>query len=141
MNMESIVADTNAVASAILRKGLSQKILLLGACRFYAPDFLKEELIEHEEEFIAKSGLPKEKYLLIVQIILENVVCLPAEEYMSFKKEAMDTSPDKDDWPFFAVALYLNCPIWSNDKLLNNQERVIIYNTSELGRLFFPDEL
>lgn len=33
---------------------------------------------------------------------------------------------------FFALALKLNCPIWSNENLHKKQSKVKIYSTSEL---------
>jgi len=47
-------------------------------------------------------------------------------------KEAKSISPDPDDSDFFALALKLNCPIWSEEKKLKKQLEVKVVNTSEL---------
>ncbi|MEI6732208.1 MAG: PIN domain-containing protein, partial [archaeon] len=43
---------------------------------------------------------------------------------------------DIKDAMYLALALKLNCPIWSNDKLLKNQTQIKVYSTSELMTKF-----
>jgi len=45
------------------------------------------------------------------------------------------TTPDPDDMAYFALALKLNCAIWSNDKKLKEQDKVKVYNTHELSKI------
>lgn len=49
--------------------------------------------------------------------------------------KACKISPDLDDAVYFALAIKLNCPIWSNDKRLKQQNIVKVYSTHELARL------
>ena len=44
--------------------------------------------------------------------------------------------PDEKDITYFALALYLRCPLWSNEKRLKEQKEVIVYATHELMKLF-----
>ncbi len=46
---------------------------------------------------------------------------------------AEEISPDKDDVLYFALALRLDCAIWSNDKALKGQSVVAILNTKEVS--------
>jgi predicted nucleic acid-binding protein len=46
-------------------------------------------------------------------------------------KEAL-AIPDPDDIDFTALALKLDCPLWSNDKELKQQTVVKVFSTSEL---------
>ncbi|HII61102.1 PIN domain-containing protein [Pyrococcus horikoshii] len=39
---------------------------------------------------------------------------------------------DRDDAPYFALALKINAGIWSYDKKLYNQKKVKIFTTGEL---------
>jgi len=55
---------------------------------------------------------------------------------MDFKEEAIKVCPDPKDVPYFALAMHLKCPLWSNDKQLKSQETVKVYATHELLELF-----
>jgi predicted nucleic acid-binding protein len=57
------------------------------------------------------------------------------EELSEFVQEAENITPDPDDMVYFALALRMKCPIWSNDKKLKEQEKVKVYNTHELVNL------
>ena len=63
--------------------------------------------------------------------VLFIVEFIPLEEYSSFMKEAL-AIPDPDDIDFTALALKLDCPLWSNDKELKQQTVVKVFSTSEL---------
>ena len=49
-----------------------------------------------------------------------------------FQKEAEKISPGLKDTQYLALALKLNCAIWSNDKKLKEQDKVKVYSTNEL---------
>lgn len=46
---------------------------------------------------------------------------VPLSEYKEYLSKAKEISPDPNDVDIFALALKLNCPIWSNDKELKKQ--------------------
>ena len=71
--------------------------------------------------------------LLAETIILETGIHLvPLSELKHQKENALNICPDKDDAEYFALALHLNCPIWSNDQKLKKQNKVRIITTKEL---------
>ena len=47
-------------------------------------------------------------------------------------EDAGKISPDDKDVMYFALALKLRCIIWSNDAKLKEQDKIIIYNTTEI---------
>lgn len=49
--------------------------------------------------------------------------------------QAQSITPDKYDQDYFALALKLGCPIWSNDKALKGQKRIKVYSTKEVADL------
>ena len=61
--------------------------------------------------------------------LIETVVeIVPSEEVFSFVPEAFKLSPDPKDIMYFALALKLKCPIWSNDKKLKENLDVTVVN-------------
>ena len=60
---------------------------------------------------------------------------MPVHKCSEFMLQALQLSPDLKDAPYIALALKLNCPIWSQDKALKKQSVVKIYSTEEL--IFF----
>jgi predicted nucleic acid-binding protein len=58
-------------------------------------------------------------------------------EFDDLMKEATEHSPDEDDAPYFALALKLNSPIWTNDNALKNQDRVKILSNTDMIEVLF----
>ena len=139
--MEKLVVDTNVVAAALVKEGISRQILLVSGISFFAPDFLREELEEHKGVFLAKSGLPADDYEKAMNAVLANIVQIPAGSYLAFRQKALEMTSDHDDWPFLALALALSCPIWSNDRGMKGQREVKVYNTGELVEIVKSEQL
>ncbi len=127
-----LVADTNIVAAAILRPGLTRNLMFNPELALYSPERLVAELDKHEKEFLEKSGLSTDQYRQAVALVLAQVSILPAEMYSHHALEAKEIAPDKSDWPFFAVALHKKCGIWSNEKRLKLQDKARVISTEEL---------
>ena len=70
-----------------------------------------------------------------MHLLKEVITIIPQEEYSKFIKEAEMISPDENDVLYFALALKLKCGLWSNDKRLKEQNKVIIYSTSEFMKI------
>ena len=57
------------------------------------------------------------------------------EDVARFAKEARALAPHIEDVPCFALALALDCGIWSNEKAFKKQSKVRVYSTAELLNL------
>ena len=118
-----IVVDVNVVLSSLLTKGDSSKTFELNFAfnkfDFVAPDFLLTELEKHKEEFFKRSKLPEEEFDEAYEFILGQITFIPKSEFSEFlpKAEKM-LSEHLKDAPYLALALKLNCPIFSGDKTL-----------------------
>lgn len=91
-----------------------------------------EEFKKHEEEILQRTKRTQDELREILNILQTIITFIPKEECISFFAKAKKISPDKDDAPYFAVALKMNMPLWSNDKQLKEQKEVQVYTTKEL---------
>ena len=129
-----LVVDANILFSCLIKEGINRKLLLESEFAFYTPSEVVEEFLEHLEEIAGKAKvnarLLKGKFKELLRMSHLKVVSW--EEFEDYEGRAEKISPDSDDIPYFALALKLNCGIWSNDKLLKRQKKVMIYTTEEL---------
>lgn len=132
-----LVADTNIAVAALLKSGDTRRLLFSNQFEVFSPDRIKFEIIAHRDEFMQKMLVTEEEFLKAMELGMENITIIPVEDYGKLKKHSLKICPEghKDDWPFFALALYLNCPLWSNDKALKKQNKVKVYTTEELIKL------
>lgn len=127
-----VVVDTNVLISALLKPSKTQEILFSDSIFATAPEYSLQEIEDHSDELIKKMGQDKNKFLLAKDLIFMNVSIVPRNEYIKHESQEKEISPDKDDFPFFALALAKGIPIWSNDKKLKSQDVVKVYSTKEL---------
>ena len=132
-----LVVDTNILVSffrpnpvnEIISKSKSISLSLL------SPEYAINGLKSNSKNLLKYSGLTlKElnKKLSDLQSIIEVV---PNKLFKDFKSEAEKLIHDKDV-PFFALALKLDCPIWSNEHAFKRQSKVEILSTREMIELF-----
>src|SRR3989338_4735184 len=131
------VVDANILFAALIKDSITVEILLDEKFMFFAPEFLFEEFHKHEETIIGKAKRSGAEFNEIFAHLGEVITIVPNEGIETLILEGKAISPDTNDAQYFALALKLNCPIWSNDKRLKEQEKVPVYSTSDLVRLFF----
>jgi len=129
-----VVVDANVVISAFKRDSITRKVLLFPFISFYSPAYLLDELEEHKAEIMKKAKINEEEFNIILNLLLGNVKIVPKEAYIDKMGEALKIvgEIDKDDAPYFALALKIGAGIWSYDRKLSNQRKVKIFTTGEL---------
>ena len=132
----NIVIDANALFSLLIKHGKNTEILFNLYFNLYSPEFILEEFEKHKEELLYKTSRTNEEFEEIFGMTKQIITFIPKEDISEFIGEAEKISPDPDDVMYFALALKLDCPIWSNDKKLKEQDKVKVYSTEDLIREF-----
>src|SRR3989344_7676674 len=122
-----IVVDANELFSAIIAKGKTLNLFFDRRLERVSPKFILGEFREHKSEIMEKSGLNEEDLSSFLILLTPKIEFFKTEDFVKFLDEAKEISPDPDDAEYFALALKLNCPIWSEDKEFKRQSRVKIY--------------
>lgn len=126
-----LVIDANSFIAGFLRNSTSRQIILSDEVTLYSPEWLVDEFDRNEEELMAKFP-DKPNFLETKKILLEFIRLVPASEYSKYIKEASNLVKHSKDIPYFALALYLNCAIWSNEGSFKSQSKVKVFSTSDL---------
>lgn len=138
MNLNEVVVDANVIVSALMKDSTARKILLgENIKKLFAPSFIKKELFKYLPEFSEKLNVGENELKSIMNELFDTakIEIMPVHKCSEFMLQALQLSPDLKDAPYIALALKLNCPIWSQDKALKKQSVVKIYSTEEL--IFF----
>ena len=135
MTLNEIVVDANVIVSALIKNSAARELLLKDKTpKLFTPDFIEEELFKHSCEFAEKLNVEENDIKIILNEIFETaeIRVMPFQEYKYFMNKAVQLSPDLNDAPYFALALKLNSPIWSQDKALKKQAIINVYSTHDL---------
>lgn len=106
---------------------------LLGL-QLFSPAHVLEELSRNIPDLVKYTKSSPKEVKLILEELKEFIDISNSSEYKEFKERAQKLSPHKSekDTPYFALALKLNCPIWSNEPAFKRQSEVKVFNTKEL---------
>ncbi|MFH1247348.1 MAG: PIN domain-containing protein [Candidatus Micrarchaeota archaeon] len=110
-----LVIDTNIIISAILVKSDLQKIIFNLRTMLYSPEFMLEEIEKYKDEIMERSKYSETELKELLAKIFSRIHIIPKEEYQNSCEKARKITPDEKDWPFVALGLELNCPLWAND--------------------------
>ena len=130
-----LVVDANVLFAALIKDSFSHDILFGGKFHLFTSEYIFTELEKHKEEIMEKTEQTTEEFFRLIETLKRRIIIVPLEELVPYIKEAEKLTPDPDDMAYFALALKLNCAIWSNDKKLKEQNKVEVYNTHELSRI------
>ena len=115
-----LVIDANILISGIITPGRVRRTLLDKRIKPHAPLKIIQETINHADKISKYTGIPVEILKPILQqalpkwITTHNEEEIPEEIRMKAKEIAGRFDPD--DWPFIALAMFLNIPLWTGDK-------------------------
>ncbi len=113
-----IVMDANILIRGIPGKRVSQLLERYGdRVRFFTAVVCYKEVRRHLPAILEKRGLELLPFLKAVDLLETVVVPLDEEIYGAFETQAKQriAARDEQDWPLLALALALDCPIWSED--------------------------
>ena len=130
-----VIVDSNRIISALIKEGVSRKILSSKNIEFFTVDYVTKEISKYKGAIVEKSGMSKEEVDALFTLVMENVNIVPEEDVKSKMKEALDITKDIDakDAPFIAAALAMpNDGVWSHDKHFEKQAKVKILLAKDL---------
>ena len=131
-----LVVDANILFAALIKDGITAKLLFLDDLHLYAPEFLLDEFNKHRKYLLDKTHRTKEEFNEILQVLSCRIIFFPLEDIELYLEKADKISPDPDDSIYFAIALKIGASIWTNEKRLLRQNIVNIYTTSDILDLF-----
>jgi len=130
-----LVIDANEMFSFFNPKSLARSIALRHDLELHSPYFALGE-IEHVRPMIIKRfSLSAAGFDAVISLLRSVIKFSPEGAYLDMIDRAMEISPDPDDADFLALAMLLNCPLWSEDKALRKQKDVEVYSSTELSRI------
>ena len=127
-----LIVDTNILFSHFWRYSITRKILMHQKMELFAPEFALEEINKYKKHIMNKNNLNNEEFEHIKFNLAIAIKFIPIDEYSKTLKYALKISPDPNDIDFFALAIKLKLPIWSNDAELKKQNKVEVITTTEL---------
>ena len=135
-----LVIDTDILYSYFWKGSLTRSLIMGEDFELFAPELALKEIKNYKSNIIKKIKLNEREFETLLFDIAISVKFIPIEKYKNFLKKALKISPDPDDLDFFALALKLKFPLWSNDLLLKKQDKIRIPTTKEILGLIRKSE-
>jgi predicted nucleic acid-binding protein len=130
-----VVVDANVIFAALIKDSFNCHLLFSERFHLFTPEYILTEFEKHKEEILEKTKRTTEDFFKLLEILKRRITLVPLEELVDFVEEAEKLTPDPNDMVYFALALKLNCVIWSNDKKLKEQDKIKVYPSHELVKL------
>ncbi len=127
-----MVADANIVIAAILRASTVRKLLFTTALDVFVPEYLFGEIAEHRNEFERRTGYDGKAFQTALWLVRRRLRVIAESEFRHLIFETAKAIPDRDDVPYVALASFLDCPLWTNDKRLLENAEIETITTAEL---------
>ena len=131
-----LIVDSNILFTFFWKNATATDLFVFQNLELCSPEFALEEIQKYKQEIVRKAKMTDTEFREIKKELQLLIAFVAIEEYMNYFQNAAKISPDKEDVDFFALALLKDCPIWSNDKKLKEQNEVKILTTKEVIELF-----
>jgi len=138
-----LVIDTNILLASLIRDSTIRKIIVESGWEFYYPEMSFHEVRKYKGLVLEKSGMSEEEYTELLDHLLKHITLVAEEQTKGKLQEANEIleKVDSDDVVFLATAFSIgNSKIWSDDPHLEKQNKVRVFKTKHIVKLFFPEE-
>ncbi|MBI4360235.1 hypothetical protein HY572_00500 [Candidatus Micrarchaeota archaeon] len=129
-----LTVDANVFFAALIRSGLSRRILFHPDLDLSSPYFLLDEVRKYRSVLLAKSRLPEAEFDDAMALFLSQIELVPKNAVLPYVPAASQLVVDPKDWPYLACALAKDSEILSNDPHLHAQKRVTVYSVNQLAK-------
>lgn len=133
-----LVVDTNILVSFFRDNPVKELILKskLFGVSLYSLQYMIEELKKNKGDVIKYAEIALPEFDKRLSELLNFIKLTPEESCKEFEHEAKEISPHDKDIPVFALALKLDCPIWSNEPAFKKQSRIKVLSNRDMIELF-----
>ncbi|HLC36948.1 MAG TPA: PIN domain-containing protein [archaeon] len=131
-----VIIDANILFSALLKKGLTRRVLFIPEIELYSPEFLFEELAKYRNYLLKKFLGKPEEFELLLELLTSQIKFIADKELKPFLPASASLIEDSKDWLYLACALKEDAIIWSNDKSFKKQKRIKTFTTIEMKKEF-----
>ncbi len=100
-----LVIDTSSIISALIKNGVSRKIIFSSLIQFVTPDYTLEEISRYESLICRKAGIDSNEFDILLGLLFERIMIIPREEYEEFFDSSKTLIDDPCDVPFVALCL------------------------------------
>ena len=131
-----LVVDTNILLS-FFRENPVRFIIVnseLLSIKLFTPEYVIDELKNNESDVLKYSKLNSSQFNKALSELSKLIEIVPKQSFDMFESQAKQLIHNKDI-PIFALALKLDCVIWSNEPGFKKQSSVKILNTEDLREL------
>ena len=129
-----VVIDANELFSLLIKGSkLSKEIFLSKNIELIAPEFILEEFTNNKSELLSKAHRTETEFSEVLSVFKNRIKLISEQEFREFIPKALRLFPEHTkDVQYLALALKLDCSIWSEEKLLKKQSSIKVLNTNEL---------
>ncbi|MDP4039848.1 MAG: PIN domain-containing protein [Candidatus Pacearchaeota archaeon] len=130
-----LVVDTNVLFSYFNKKSKTIELLTNQNMQLFSPKYTIKELKKYKEDIKKKFSISEKSFKEILRDLNNVINFIDEEDYRKETSKINEITIDEKDKDFLALSIKLDCPLWSNDKLLKLQEKSTVLNTFEVAEL------
>ena len=138
-----LVVDTNVLITYYWKQSIIHEILKL-PFHFISLEYALTEIQHHKQEIIKKSKCSHQTFQQKSEQMGLSMDFIPLDNYASSIKKASQLFDRFDrkrydeflkDIDFYALALWSDSSIWTNDALFKEQDEIFVFSTKEMIKL------
>lgn len=82
-----IVVDANILFAILIKKGITERILLSNDLHLYAPEYLFVEFRKHEKDLLQITHRTSQDFLCLIELLERRIEVIPVSEFKQYLKE------------------------------------------------------
>ena len=113
-----LVLDANILIRAVLGSRVRRLIVGMNKVTLMTPEVCFADAERYLPQILSSRDIPSVEVMPVLDELRQIVLPVNEDLFSAWKNEAIARIGKRDmhDWPILALALTMNCPIWTEDK-------------------------
>lgn len=134
--MTNLVVDASILVACAVADGKARRTYFSApGLEFYAPEFIREELLKRVPKILALAGVPPPTLSSLLEDLFGKLTIVPRPAYRHRLPEArriVQRANAMGDEDYVALALVLEAPIWTYDKDFHRMREVRVVSREQV---------
>jgi predicted nucleic acid-binding protein len=129
--MKLIIGGT-AIFELLKKESLAAKVFFNKNIQLYAPEVLIKDIENYTEIIKTKTGRSAFEFEKFMSLLRKRIRKVRLQNFKHYISSAQQITTHEDEQIYFALAMHLKCPVWTNDLQMKGQRHILAYTTQEV---------
>lgn len=127
-----IIVDATILFELLKKDSIAANLFFNRKVKLYAPETLLKDFENYGEIVKTKTGRSAFEFEKFMSLLRKRIRKVRLQNFKHYISSAQQITAEESDHIYYALAMHMKCPVWTNNMQMKGQRHILAYTTSEV---------